>query len=285
MVGIEFILYPFLNSQEKLMNPDLILMIPIFLALGAFVGFCAGLLGIGGGLILVPALYYLFKIFGMVDGGDDIFIHTALATSMAIILPTGVSSSWAQIKRKAIDWTMIRLMTPGLMMGVICGIFLVTKMEGDVLKIIFAIGLSLIALSMFFKRENSKIFPVLIQKKFAYPFSTLFGIVAIFLGIGGAVMNVPYLNRAGIPLKSAIAAGAVLGVMISLVATIGYVVSGDGALGYINIEALLMIVPASILMAPLGVKVSHALPVSKLRIILASLLVIVSINMIYEAFK
>jgi uncharacterized membrane protein YfcA len=267
------------------MNPDLILMIPSFVALGAFVGFCAGLLGIGGGLILVPALYYLFKIFGMVDGGDDIFIHTALATSMAIILPTGISSSWAQIKRKAVDWTMIRLMTPGLMMGVICGIFLVTKMEGDVLKIIFAIGLSLIALSMIFKREHSKIFPILIQKKCAYPFSILFGIVAIFLGIGGAVMNVPYLNRAGIPLKSAIATGTVLGVIISFVATIGYVVSGDGALGYINIESLLMIVPASILMAPLGVKVSHALPVSKLRIILASLLVIVSINMIYEAFK
>ena len=261
------------------------LMIPSFLALGVFVGFCAGLLGIGGGLILVPALYYLFKIFGMLGGDDDILIHTALATSMAIILPTGASSSWAQIKRKAVDWSIIRLMTPGLIVGVVCGIMVVTEMDGDVLKTIFAVGLSLIALSMIFKGENSKVFPALIQKRYAYPFTALFGIAATFLGIGGAVMNVPYLNQAGIGLKTAIASGAVLGVMIALIATIGYVVTGDGALGYINLQAFLMIVPASILMAPLGVKVSHMLPVQKLKIIFASLLVIVSVNMIYEAFK
>ena len=267
------------------MNPDLILMIPSFLALGAFVGFCAGLLGIGGGLILVPALYYLFGLFGMLGGGDDILIHTALATSMAIILPTGASSSWAQIKRKAVDWDIIGLMTPGLIIGVTCGIMLVSKMDGQVLKIIFAVGLSLIALSMIFKQEKSKEFPALTQKKYAYPFTIFFGIAATFLGIGGAVMNVPYLNRAGIELKTAIACGAVLGVIIALIATIGYVVTGDGALGYINLQAFLMIVPASILVAPLGVKVSHSLPVSKLKIIFASLLVIVSINMIYEALK
>lgn len=267
------------------MTPEMMIILPSFLVLGAFVGFCAGLLGIGGGLILVPALYYLFKIFGMVDGGEELFIHTALATSMAIILPTGMSSSWAQIKRKAVDWSLIKLMTPGLILGVILGIMIVTKIDGYILKIIFAVGLSLIALSIIFKRESDVSFLVLKQKKFAYPFSTLFGIAATFLGIGGAVLNVPYLNRAGIPLKSSIAAGSVLGVIISLVATLGYIITGEGTLGYINLYAFLMIVPASVLIAPLGVKVSHLLPVSKLKIIFATLLVIVALNMIYEVLK
>jgi uncharacterized membrane protein YfcA len=267
------------------MTPEMMIILPSFLALGAFVGFCAGLLGIGGGLILVPALYYLFKTFGLVDGGEEFFIHTALATSMAIILPTGMSSSWAQVKRKAVDWSLIKLMTPGLVLGVIVGIMIVTKMDGYILKVIFAIGLSLIALSIIFKKETDLSFPALKQKRYAYPFSTMFGIAATFLGIGGAVLNVPYLNRAGVPLKSSIAAGSVLGVIIALIATIGYMVTGDGALGYINLYAFLMIVPASVLMAPFGVKVSHSLPVLKLKIIFATLLVIVALNMIYEVLK
>ena len=265
------------------MESELIVMLPSFLALGVFVGFCAGLLGIGGGLILVPGLYYLFQQFGMGAQDENALIYMALATSMAIILPTAISSSWAQIKRKAVDWPAIKMMIPGLVVGVIIGISIVSKINSEILKIIFSVGLTLIAISIIFKKENAQSFPVLYEKKFIIPFSTLFGILATFLGIGGAVLNVPYLNRAGLPLKTAIATGSVLGGVIALVATLSYLVSGHGGAGYINALAVLMIVPASVLMAPIGVKISHKIPVAKLKIMFASVLIVVAAKMFYEA--
>lgn len=231
----------------------------------------------------MPGLYYLFQHSDLLQKGDGTLIHMALATSMAIIVPTGLSSSWAQIKRKAVDWSSIKLMSPGLLVGVIIGISIVSKMDSGTLKLIFAIGLTLIALSIIFKRENTKSIPVLNRKICAYPSSIVFGILATFLGIGGAVLNVPYLNRAGLPLKTAIATGSVLGVIISFIATCGYLFSGEGTFGYIYAPAFLMIVPASVLTAPLGVKASHAISVSKLKNIFAALLIIVAVKMLFEA--
>lgn len=265
------------------MGSELLMMLPCFLALGVFVGFCAGLLGIGGGLILVPGLYYLSQQFGMGDQDEDALIHMALATSMAIILPTAISSSWAQIKRKAVDWSAIKMMLPGLAVGVIIGISIVSKINSEILKIIFSIGLTAIAVSIITKKENSKSFPFLNEKKFAIPFSMLFGVLATFLGIGGAVLNVPYLNRAGLHLKTAIASSTVLGAVIAFVATAGYLLSEFEGKSYINFMAVLMIVPASVVMAPIGVKISHKIPVEKLKIMFASMLILIAAKMFFEA--
>lgn len=264
------------------MGSELFVILPSFLALGLFTGFCAGLLGIGGGLILVPGLYYLLKHAGLETQNDDVLIHTALATSMAIILPTGIASSWAQIKRKAVDWSSIKMMMPGLAIGVVIGISIVSKINSEILKIIFSVGLTAIAISIIFKKENSKSFPVLNETKCVVPFSIVFGVLATFLGIGGAVLNVPYLNRAGVPLKTAIATGSVLGTLIALIATLGYLFSAGEGHGLINFMAFLMIVPASVLMAPVGVRVSHATPVDKLRIMFAAMLVLVAAKMFFE---
>lgn len=265
------------------MESELLVMLPSFLALGVFVGFCAGLLGIGGGLILVPGLYYLLKHNGLEAQSDDVLIHTALATSMTVILPTAISSSWAQIKRKAVDWPSIKMMIPGLVIGVVIGIAIVSKINSEFLKIVFSIGLTLIAISIITKKENSKSFPVLNKMKCAVPASVVFGILSTFLGIGGAVMNVPYLNRGGLPLKTAIASGSVLGAVIAFIATIGYLVSGHGSGGYINFMAFIMIVPASVLMAPIGVRMSHKIPVAKLKVIFAGMLILLAVKMFFEA--
>ena len=263
---------------------DLMFSFPEFVFLGAFAGFCAGLLGIGGGIILVPGLYFLLPHAEGFYRGDAPLMQTALATSMAVILPTGLSSSWAQIKREAVDFSLVRIMAPGLALGVVLGLFLVARFDGDVLKFIFAVGLYGVAASIAFRREDAIVYPSLMRYIIALPMSTLFGMAATFLGMGGAILNVPYLVRAGVPLKKAIGTGSFLGVIVSFVATAGYVLGSKAETGLIHLWAVLMIVPASVMMAPLGVRASHALPVSKLKIIFSILLVGVASKMLYDIF-
>jgi len=205
-----------------------------------------------------------------------------LATSMAIIFPTGLSSSWAQIKRGAVDWAAVKLLAPGLIVGALLGVVFVSRMDGEILQLIFAIGLCGIAISIFTKKEAGHAYPVLKKTYCAFPSSVLFGIAATLLGIGGAVLNIPYLNRAGWSLKATIASASVLGVIVTLPAIVGYVMAGNGTLGYIDPAAFLMIAPFSVMCAPLGVGASHALPVDKLRYMLALLLVVVAIKMAFE---
>lgn len=264
------------------MGSELLVVLPGFLFLGVIVGISAGLLGIGGGLILVPGLYYLLGHSDLNTPNDNFLIHVALATSMAIILPTTLSSSWAQIKRKAVDWELIRKMAPGLIIGVTMGVAMVSKIDGEIIKVIFSVGLTLIACSMIFRKETSRSFPFLTQIKWVLPFSTLFGILATFLGIGGAVLNVPYLNRAGIPLRTAIATGSVLGAIVAFVATFSYAWTAYQGPKYVDLLAVLMIVPISVVMAPIGVKISHAMPVAKLRILFSTLLMLVALKMLSE---
>jgi uncharacterized membrane protein YfcA len=269
-------------------DPAYLALLPAYVFLGCFVGFCAGLLGIGGGVILVPGLYFILTHIGGQDlQSEEVVMHTALATSMAVILPTGLSSSWAQIKRKGVDWDAVKLMTPGLMIGVCFGVFVVTNLSSTALKVIFSIGLYGVAASILMRKEDAQAHPILMKRVVAFPITVVIGIAATLLGMGGAILNIPYLSKAGFPLKRAIASASVLGVLISLPATIGYLVSGSehalkGGVGYINLAALAMIVPVSVLMAPVGVKASHALSVQKLKIVFAVLLLLVATKMLFE---
>jgi len=266
----------------SLIDPSFLSILPAYIALGGITGFAAGLLGIGGGTILVPGLYYLFKHFGGDAYNQNELMHMALATSMAIIFPTGLSSSWAQIKREAVEWGAVRFMAGGLILGSLLGVLLVSHLSNDVLKIIFAIGLYGVAATIFFKNEDRAPIAFFKDKICFIPFSCVFGIASILLGMGGAVMNVPYLNRAGYPLKTAIATASVLGVIISFPAILVYIMTGDSAFGFIDPMVLLIVAPFSVLVAPLGVRVSHALPVQQLKIIFSVLMMAVATKMVFE---
>lgn len=264
------------------LDPALLHVLPGYLILGALAGFCAGLLGIGGGTILVPGLFFLLKNFGEGIHDEDILMHTVLATSMAIIMPTGISSSWAQIKRKAVDWDAVKLMAPGLVLGSIAGVVLVSHLNSAILQLIFSIGLYGIVISLITKKEIEHSYPILKKSVCAVPSSFVFGIASALLGIGGAVLNVPYLNRAGWPLKTVIASASVLGVILSFPAIVSYILTGEGVTGFIDVTAIIMIVPVSVLIAPLGVRVSHALPVAKLKLMFAVFLILVATKMLFE---
>ncbi len=278
----------------EVLSTDFLTVLPFFVVLGCFVGFIAGLLGVGGGAVLVPALYYIGQHFYAGTLSPDVLMHTALGTSMAIIIPTGLSSSRAQIKRKAVDWTAFRFMAPGLVFGVVLGIFVVSGLKSSQLQLIFAIGLYILAALIFFKKEGGPAHPVLLKPLWATLSTSMIGVFSTLVGIGGATLNVPYLSRAGLPLHQSIATSSVLGVVISIPAAIGFIVMGGmgadrlthvpGFLGFINMTAWILIVPFSVLCAPLGVKASHAMPVRKLKIVFSVLLCLIATKMAFEAF-
>lgn len=260
-------------------------LVPFYAVLGCFVGFAAGLLGVGGGVLLVPGLYAAEKYWGNGHFIESGLMPMALATSMSVILPTAISSSYSQIKRQAVQWNAFKLMAPGLVLGVCFGIFVVSKIENDTLRLIFSFGLLAMAALIYFKKETSVEHPFMLKYFVSMPTTFGIGILATMLGIGGAILNVPYLNRAGIPLRNAIATSTVLGVVVSIPAALGFVVTGMSAghpLLHFNLLAWVIIAPISVLVVPLGVKVSHALPLQRLKLIFAGLLVCIAIKMFFE---
>ncbi|MDD3019441.1 MAG: sulfite exporter TauE/SafE family protein [Alphaproteobacteria bacterium] len=268
---------------------DFLMVFPFFVGLGCFVGFIAGLLGVGGGAILVPALYYIGQHFYAGQLAPEVLMHTALGTAMAIIIPTGLSSSRAQIKRGAVDWDAFRALAPALVAGVVFGIFVVSGLKSAQLQLIFAIGLYFLSALIFFKKEGGAAHPVMLRWFWASPSSALIGIFSTLVGIGGATLNVPYLSRAGVSLHRAIATSSVLGVVISVPAAIGFMVIGDhsdigasGFIGFVNVVAWGLIFPFSVLCAPLGVRASHAMPVKKLKTVFAVLLILIASKMLFE---
>ncbi len=260
--------------------------------LGMFVGFLSGLLGIGGGIVLVPALIYLGHVFyeGVIP--EDTLAHIALGTSLAVIIPTSASSARSQIKKKMVEWGVVKTLTPGLLIGVTIGVVIAAGTDGTVLQTIFAIGLLGIAALIAYKPQPHHIMPLLLDWKFATPATTVVGFLATMMGIGGAILNIPYMTFGGVPLHRAIATGSVLGAIVALPAAAGFALTGMSAhdlppefLGYINMKAWILIVPFSILMAPLGVKASHKMDVKKLRFVFAGFILIVAAKMLWNVFS
>ena len=258
--------------------------------LGVVAGFLSGLLGIGGGIVLVPGLLGIGQMVYADRLGSDILMHMALGTSLAIIIPTGTSSALAQIRRKAVDWTAVKRMVPGLVAGVSVGILIASHLDGSSLQMVFAVGLFGIAALIVRPPKPQHIYPGLLNWTVVTGSTASIGCLGTLLGISGSTLNIPYLNFAGLPLRQAIASSSVLGVTVAIPAAIGFFLIDPSAtqlppefLGYINLKAWLCIVPFSILMAPLGVRTSHHIEPRKLRLILVGFILIVATKMLWDA--
>lgn len=142
---------------------EIIMSLGALAGLGCVAGLLAGLLGIGGGTILVPALVIYGHYFYPGKMSDDIIMHMALGTSLAIIIPTGMSSAWAQIKRKAVDWDVLKRLTPGLLLGVILGVVTAAHLDGDILQIIFAVGMYAMTVLIAKKPKPEHTYPKLME--------------------------------------------------------------------------------------------------------------------------
>lgn len=256
----------------------------IYLLTGAIVGFFAGLLGIGGGLIIVPVLT---TIFTAQNFPPDRIMHMALGTTMATIMFTSVSSLRTHHRHGAVLWSIVKPMIPGIFLGTLSGAALVSSMTDRVLNIIFVIFICYAATQMLLQFRPSPVFQ-LPGRIGLFLVGGLIGGVSSLVAIGGGLLSVPFFTLCKIKLQQAIGTAAAIGFPIALAGTIGYVANGilqseplpDYSLGYVSLPALFWLVSGSILTAPIGARLTHSTKTSILKAIFVVLLYGLGIKMI-----
>ena len=256
----------------------------IYLLTGAFVGFFAGLLGIGGGLIMVPVL---ITVFTAQNFPVDRIMHMALGTTMATIIFTSITSLHTHHQHGAVNWQIVRNITPGIILGTFGGATLAGSMTGQLLSSIFVIFIFYAATQMLLRFRPSPMFqlPGRIGLLLA---GGVIGAVSSLVAIGGGLLSVPFLTLCKTKLQHAIGTAAAIGFPIALAGTIGYVVNGliqsdplpANSLGYVHLPALIWLVSASMLTAPLGARLTHSTQTAILRTIFVVLLYSLGIRML-----
>lgn len=259
-----------------------------YIALGLFAGFFAGLLGVGGGLIIVPVLAF---IFAAQHFPAHYVMHLALGTSLASIIFTSISSLRAHHAHVAVDWKVWREVTPGIVTGTLFGTVLAAYLSAHFLKLFFVVFVFYVGTQMLLdiKPKAARALPGL-PGMFAA--GNVIGAVSSLVGIGGGTLSVPFMTWCNVTLHRAIGTSAAIGLPIAIAGALGYVANGLAvrsvlpahSLGFVYLPALAAIVVASIVTAPLGAKLAHRLPVKKLKKIFALLLFTLGIRMAVSLF-
>ncbi|MCL4205682.1 MAG: sulfite exporter TauE/SafE family protein [Pirellulaceae bacterium] len=259
------------------------LLILTYLCVGAVVGVLAGLLGVGGGLVIVPMLVVCFT---QQDIPQESLMHLAIGTSAASIVFTSVSSFRAHHKRGAVVWHAVFRIAPGILAGAVLGTFLASRMSTQGLKGFFAVFLCFVALQMLLDRKPRPARDLPGWWGMAAVGAAI-GAVSSLAGIGGGIMSVPFLLWCNQPMHRAIGTSAAIGFPIALFTSLGNVFFGlhatglpAYAVGYVYLPALACIVAASVLTAPLGAGLAHRLPVRALKRVFAVLLIVVGTRML-----
>ncbi len=269
------------------LNQSQIIFIIIIMAVSAVpVGFMAGLFGIGGGLITVPVLFYIFNYIGL---DQEFIMHLAVGTSFAIIIPTSISSVITHMKYKAVDFDVIKTFGFFVVIGVIIGTIFAATLKTAGLILFFSI--MTMVFSLFFLISKEK--PNPIKRKINLFIKIVSGFTSGFLsapmGIGGGIINTPILKIFGYPINVAIGCSAAFGFLIALVGTFGFVISGKYlnieaplSIGFVNIPAFLIFVPITTFMAKLGAKTVHKVNKKIIGKLFGFFLLIVSIRLFLE---
>ncbi len=269
--------------------PSWLILLPILLAVGAFAGTLAGLLGIGGGIAIVPVLYWLTEA-GLLDVAPEVAIHFAVATSLLTIIPTSISSARAHHGKGAIDLPMFRSWAPFMVIGALIGGGLAANANATVLSAVFGTVALIVVLNMLIPT------PVVLAEK---PPAALLGRAAIagpigafsaMMGIGGGTLSVSVMTLLSVPVHRAVGTAALFGLAIAVPGILGYAFAGQDipgllpwSVGYINIPAALVISVATFCFAPLGAKIAHHLNARHLRLAFAVFLGISGAKMLSEA--
>ena len=257
------------------------------LAAGAVSGVLAGLLGIGGGIVIVPVLDAVLSVVG-VDGA--IRMHIAVGTSLATIIPTSIASSRAHYKRDSVDLALVRQWAVYVLVGALLGAWIAARVHSDVLSGVFATVAFLIAIKLLLPDEGRTLAERVPGGAIIKLVPTAIGTISSMMGIGGGTLSVAALTLMNQPIHRAVGTAALFGLVISLPGTIGFVVSGwadprlpAGSLGFVNVIGFALISPMTVLLAPVGAAIAHRLSQRQLSLLFGTFLLLMSIRMGWQA--
>ena len=253
------------------------------------VGFVAGLFGIGGGLITVPFLYYIFGSLGI---DQQYIMHLAVGTSFAIIIPTSIVSVLTHHRFKAVDFEIVKSYGIFVVLGVVLGTVFAASLKTKSLVLFFTIVIFLLAFYLLLLKEKEKNVIVKIRLHLKVIFGIIVGFISAPMGIGGAIMNVPILKFFGYSINNAIGSAAAIGFLIAFFGAIGFFLSGSIlktnlplSIGFLNIPAFLIFIPITTFMARIGARTVHRLDKNKISKFFGVFLIIIGLRFLLEYFK
>ncbi|MGE4324542.1 MAG: sulfite exporter TauE/SafE family protein [Pseudodonghicola sp.] len=265
------------------------LALVILLSAGTFAGLISGLLGIGGGIFLVPVLLLVFHGF---DVPDTVIMQLCVGSSTATIVATSLRSVWSHHRRGAVETTILRAWAPWLAGGAVLGVLTATGLKSDTLMLIFGTLAALMGVYMAAGNPDWRLGDSHPGRRIHGPYAGLMGFVCAMMGIGGGTFGVPMLTAYGTPVNRAIATSAGFGLLISLPASVTYLLARPDTtglppltLGLVSLPAFACIVAMTFLTVPLGARLTHVLPAGLLRRIFAVFIILAAINMLLKALS
>ena len=267
----------------------LLWLIPLLAATGLVAGTLAGLLGVGGGIVVVPVLYHLFSHLGI---DPSVRMHLAVGTSLATIIPTSIRSVRAHMQRGGFEPELFKAWAPAVFAGSVLGTWLATLADFSVLTSVFGVVGLLMALQMGLGNANWRLGTRLPRGPASLGFPVMIGGLSAMMGIGGGTFSVPALTLFGTPIHRAVGTSSGFGLVISIPATIGFAIGGWNvpglatfSVGYVNALGLLLIVPTTLLTVPLGARLAHSLSQHRLRQLFGIFLGITAGRMLWDAIS
>lgn len=256
-------------------------------ATGVFAGFLGGLLGVGGGIVIVPVLEFALQFAGV---PAEQRMHVAVATSLATIIPTSISSSRAHAARGAVDRDLARSWGPGMLVGALVGSLLATRAPVTVLTAIFGSVALLVAIKMALPLDHWRWRETVPRGAAGTTLAGGIGVVSAMMGIGSGTISVPTMTLLGAPIHRAVGTAAFFGLLVSIPGTLGYLFARPDppvpglAVGLVSLIGVALIAPGSMLTAPLGARVAHALSPRALSMAFGAFLLLVATRMLYRSF-
>ncbi|MEL6570242.1 MAG: sulfite exporter TauE/SafE family protein [Pseudomonadota bacterium] len=269
--------------------PDMTLLLSmggLLLVIGAFAGVLAGLLGVGGGIVLVPAFFYAFSALGY--AGPEL-MQLCLGTSLATIIVTSVRSGLAHHKKGAVDLEILKTWAPGIVVGAIVGVTVATSLQSGALQAIFGVLAIIVGTYMTFGRDTWRIAPEMPTGGQRMVLSPLLGFLSVLMGIGGGSFGVPVMTLYGVPIHRAVATAAGFGVIIAVPSVIGFLLTDLSGpvppltIGAVNLVAFVLIIAMTLITAPWGAALAHRMNPKPLKRVFGVFLILVALNMIRKA--
>jgi len=273
--------------MEILNSSELINLLIVLGSAAAVAGFMAGLLGVGGGIIMVPALYYAFTVL---DFDIVTRMHLSVGTSLAIIIPTSIISTKTHMEYDAVDFKMVKSFGIFILLGVIAGTFLAVNLKTPALVLFFSIFAFIVGIFFIFVRERLMDNPKKISDLIKNISGVIIGFISVPLGIGGGSLMVPFMRTFGYDIRKSIGTSAAVGFLIALSGTLTMITGGElinnvtspFSLGYINLLGFIVFVPVTMIMARVGAKAVYKIDKKILSKIFGTFLIIVSIRSFFE---